>query len=114
MVYAYLVSKIISCTCTLTFSYVIILAGTQQRVQLDMCAWHSMGSQGLDGSRGVGGGGAGGPVLPEKSQNLSNTGQDPMKNHKAIKPAFNVGPSSFNIGPSSFNVGPSSFDVWPS
>ena len=31
---------------------------------------------------------------PEKSQNigfLSNTGQDPLKNHKATKPAFNVG-----------------------
>ena len=25
---------------------------------------------------------------------LSNTGQDPLKNHKATKPAFNVGPSS--------------------
>ena len=24
---------------------------------------------------------------------LSNTGQDPLKNHKATKPAFNVGPS---------------------
>ena len=34
---------------------------------------------------------------PEKSQNigfLSNTGQDPLKNHKATKPAFNVWPSS--------------------
>ena len=25
---------------------------------------------------------------------LSNTGPDPLKNHKATKPAFNVGPSS--------------------
>ena len=24
---------------------------------------------------------------------LSNTGPDPLKNHKATKPAFNVGPS---------------------
>ena len=34
---------------------------------------------------------------PEKSQNigfLSNTGPDPLKNHKATKPAFNVGPPS--------------------
>ena len=34
---------------------------------------------------------------PEKLQNigfLSNTGPDPLKNHKATKPAFNVGPSS--------------------
>ena len=34
---------------------------------------------------------------PEKSQSiefLSNTGADPLKNHKATKPAFNVGPSS--------------------
>ena len=33
---------------------------------------------------------------PEKSQNigfLSNTGPDPLKNHKASKPEFNVGPS---------------------
>ena len=33
---------------------------------------------------------------PEKSQKykgfLSNTGPDPLKNHKAAKPAFNVGP----------------------
>ena len=43
-----------------------------------------------------GGGGAGGPHPPEKSQNigfLSNTGLDPLKNLKATKPAFNVGPS---------------------
>ena len=34
---------------------------------------------------------------PENSQNkgfLSNAGPDPLKNHIAIKPAFNVGPSS--------------------
>ena len=34
--------------------------------------------------------------LPEKSQKnigfLSNTGPNPLKNHKATKPAFNVGP----------------------
>ena len=33
---------------------------------------------------------------PEKSQNkgsLSNTGLDPLKNHKAIKPKINIGPS---------------------
>ena len=33
----------------------------------------------------------------EKSQKYrvsKHTGPDPMKNHKAIKPAFNVGPSS--------------------
>ena len=43
-----------------------------------------------------GGGGAGGPHPQEKSQNigfLSNTGLDPLKNLKATKPAFNVGPS---------------------
>ena len=37
------------------------------------------------------------PSPPERSQNkgfLSNTGPDPPKNHKATKPAFNVGPSS--------------------
>ena len=34
---------------------------------------------------------------PEKSQKyrfLSNTGPDPLKNHKVTKSAFNVGPSS--------------------
>ena len=44
-----------------------------------------------------GGGAAGGPDPPEKSQNIGfpcNTGPDPLKNHKATKPAFNVGPSS--------------------
>ena len=37
------------------------------------------------------------PPPPEKSQKigfLSNTGPDPLKNHKATKPAFNVGPPS--------------------
>ena len=47
--------------------------------------------------RGGGGGGRGsGPPL-EKHKNkrfLSNTGPDPLKNHKATKPAFKVGPSS--------------------
>ena len=46
------------------------------------------------GSRG---GGAGGPdPHPEKSHKYigfrSNTGLDPLKNQKAAKPAFNVGP----------------------
>ena len=37
------------------------------------------------------------PPPPEKSQKigfLSNTGPDPLKSHKATKPAFNVGPLS--------------------
>ena len=41
----------------------------------------------------VGGRGSG---PPEKLQNigfLSNSGPDPLKNHEAIKPAFNVGAS---------------------
>ena len=42
--------------------------------------------------------GAGGPISPlENHKNigfLSNTGPDPLKNHKATKPAFNVGLSS--------------------
>ena len=36
------------------------------------------------------------PPPPEKSQKvgvLSNTGSDPLKNLKATKPAFSVGPS---------------------
>ena len=40
--------------------------------------------------------GAGGPDPLEKSQSfrfLSNTAQDPLENYKAIKPAFNAGPS---------------------
>ena len=43
-----------------------------------------------------GGRGSGPPPPSEKSQNirfLSNTGEDPLKNHKTTKPAFNVGPS---------------------
>ena len=42
--------------------------------------------------RSRGGGGGGGPDPPEKSQNiefLGNPGPDPLKNHKATKPAFN-------------------------
>ena len=44
------------------------------------------------------GGGAGDPdPPPEKSHFFlfrCNTGSDPLKNNKATKPAFNVGPSS--------------------
>ena len=43
------------------------------------------------------GGGAGGPDPPEISKNigfLRNTGPNSLQNHKATKPAFNVGPSS--------------------
>ena len=47
------------------------------------------------GSIGGGGGGAGGPDPPLNNHKiqgfLSNTGQDPMKNHKAAKPTFNLG-----------------------
>ena len=42
-------------------------------------------------------GGDRGSGFPEKSQNigyLSKTGPDPLNNHKATKPAFNVVPSS--------------------
>ena len=34
------------------------------------------------------------PPPPKNIGFLSNTGPDPLKNHKAAKPAFNVGPSS--------------------
>ena len=47
---------------------------------------------------GGGGGKAPGPPPPEKSKKkiefLSNTSPDPLENHKAAKPAFNVGPLS--------------------
>ena len=43
-------------------------------------------------------GGTGGPDPPLKNHKniwfLCNTDPDPQKNHKATKPAFNVGPSS--------------------
>ena len=52
----------------------------------------------MGGSRGGGGGGARGPDTPRENHKkigfLSNTGPDPLKNQKATKPAFNVGPSS--------------------
>ena len=48
----------------------------------------------MDGSRGD----TGGPDTPlENRKNIgsfSNTGPDPFKNHKATKPAFNVGLSA--------------------
>ena len=47
------------------------------------------------------GGGTGGPDPPEKSQKYRvsfNTGPDFLKNYKATKPAFNVGPSSARQG----------------
>ena len=43
-----------------------------------------------------GGGWAGDPVPLKNCKNigfLSNSGPDPLKNHEATKPAFNVGPS---------------------
>ena len=44
-----------------------------------------------EGDRGFG------PPSPENHKNigfLCNTGPDPLKNHKATKPAFNEGPTS--------------------
>ena len=46
--------------------------------------------------RGSRWGGTGVPDPPENAQNigfLSNTGPNPLNNHKATKLAFNVGPS---------------------
>ena len=34
------------------------------------------------------------PAKSQKYRVSSNTGPDPLKNHKATKPAFNIGPSS--------------------
>ena len=52
----------------------------------------------MGGSREGGGGGFRGSGPPLKNhKNIGfpcNTGQDPLKNYKATKPAFNVGPSS--------------------
>ena len=48
----------------------------------------------------MGGGGTRGLDPPEKSQNigfLNNTGPDPLKNHKATKSAFNIGPSTAHM-----------------
>ena len=47
--------------------------------------------------RGFRGGGVDRGTPPEKSQNigvLSNTALDPLENHKATKPTFNIRPSS--------------------
>ena len=47
------------------------------------------------GSRGGGDRGSGPHLENHKNIGfLSNPGTDPLKNHKATKPAFNVGPSS--------------------
>ena len=59
----------------------------------------------MHGSRGVGGvtGGLYPPTPTPTLENyknigfLSNTGPGPLKNHKATKPAFNVGPSSARL-----------------
>ena len=34
------------------------------------------------------------PLKSPKYRVISNTGQDPLKNHKAAQPAFNAGPSA--------------------
>ena len=48
-------------------------------------------------SRG-GGGGSGPPLENYKNIGLlSNTGPDPLKNYKATKPAFNVGPAKRHL-----------------
>ena len=53
----------------------------------------------MGGSRGGGGGrGSGHPSPPLENLKyigfLNNIGSDPLKNHQATRPAFNVGPSS--------------------
>ena len=60
----------------------------------------------MGGSRG--GGGQGVRTTSEKSHKigfLSNTGPDPLKNHKATKPAFNVGQSSSPVSETPFKNG---------
>ena len=64
----------------------------------------------MGGSRG--GGGAGAPDTREKSQNVgffSNTGPESLKNHKATKPEFNVGPSAAR---QRFTGGPMMASLW--
>ena len=54
-------------------------------------------AENMCGSRGGGGGGQGVQTHLENYKNigfLNNTGPDPLKNHKATKPEFYVGPSS--------------------
>ena len=54
----------------------------------------------MGGSRGGGGGDRGLDPYLKNHKNigfLSNTGPYPLKNHKATKPAFNVGPSSAGL-----------------
>ena len=48
----------------------------------------------MGGSRGGGGTGGLDPLKIKKIGFLSNTGPDPLNNHKATKPAFNAGPPS--------------------
>ena len=49
-----------------------------QHVQIQMGGWGDVGSRP--------------PEKPQKIRFLSNTSPDPLKNNKASKPAFNVGP----------------------
>ena len=65
---------------------------------LDLISTHTpITSHCMPGSRGGDRGSEPPPPPPLKNhQNigfLSNTGPDPLKKHKATKPAFNVGPS---------------------
>ena len=60
---------------------------------------HSTNSGGIKityiyGSRGGGQGSGPHPMKNHKHIGFRNTGLDPLKIHKATKPAFNVGPSS--------------------
>ena len=57
-----------------------------------LCVWHFLDMRGSRGGRETG------VRIPLKTHKnigfLSNIGLDPLKNHKATNPAFNVGPSS--------------------
>ena len=57
----------------------------------------------MGGSRGGGGQGVRTPLKNHKNIGfLSNTGPDPLKNHKATKPTFNVGQSSAPVSETPF------------
>ena len=61
----------------------------------------------MGGSRGEEDRGFGSPLEKHKSIGfLINTGSDPLKNHKATRPAFNVGPSSARQGNGRTDDGP--------
>ena len=66
-----------------------------EKAQMSLRKWAVSLEPSCADPEGGGGQGVGTPLENQKNiRFVSNTGPDPLKHHRATKPAFNVGPSS--------------------